>query len=171
MSLKGSLKSFNQNRGFGFITASDGKEYFFHRSDIVGKPPKEGDSLSFDIAASQKHPDKMEAKSVTGGTAGGNTQGTVKWFNEMKGYGFIEKDDKAYFVHASDVVGGTPVEGDTVWFDVAPDENKNSEKMCAKNVVGGSGVSGGGGKGWGKGMWWMPPWAFKGFGKGWGGKW
>ena len=32
-------------------------------------------------------------------------QGTVKWFNESKGYGFIESDGKDLFVHFSEIQG------------------------------------------------------------------
>ena len=31
-------------------------------------------------------------------------QGTVKWYNEKKGYGFIEKDnDEEFFMHSSNI--------------------------------------------------------------------
>ncbi len=34
------------------------------------------------------------------------SQGTVKWFNEQKGFGFISSEDgKDYFVHHSSIVG------------------------------------------------------------------
>lgn len=33
------------------------------------------------------------------------TRGTVKWFNEGKGFGFIESDGKDYFVHFSAIQG------------------------------------------------------------------
>lgn len=32
-------------------------------------------------------------------------QGTVKWFNESKGFGFIESGGKDYFVHFSAIQG------------------------------------------------------------------
>lgn len=46
--------------------------------------------------------------------------GTVKWFNESKGYGFISREDGAdLFVHFSNIVGGgfrTLKEGQAVTF-------------------------------------------------------
>ena len=32
--------------------------------------------------------------------------GTVKWFNDTRGFGFIESDGKDYFVHYSAIKGG-----------------------------------------------------------------
>jgi len=50
------------------------------------------------------------------------TNGIVKWFNEKKGYGFIEKEDGGdVFVHHSDIEGSgfkTLADGDRVTFDV-----------------------------------------------------
>jgi len=49
-------------------------------------------------------------------------QGTVKWFNEAKGFGFIEQEDgKDVFVHYSAIQGSgfkTLNEGDKVEFEV-----------------------------------------------------
>ncbi len=64
--------------------------------------------------------------------------GTVKWFNSQKGYGFITNDatNEDVFVHFSAVnVEGfkTLEEGQKVTFDVEPDP-KNSAKMRAVNV-------------------------------------
>jgi cold shock protein len=55
---------------------------------------------------------------------GGSTvaQGTVKWFNDSKGFGFIEQEDgEDVFVHFSAVQGEgfkTLAEGDRVEFEI-----------------------------------------------------
>ncbi len=53
-------------------------------------------------------------------------QGTVKWFNEKKGFGFIEKDGGGdIFVHFSAIQAGgfkTLREGQRVTFDVSEGE-------------------------------------------------
>lgn len=51
------------------------------------------------------------------------TQGTVKWFNEDKGFGFIAPDEgtKDVFVHYSEISGGgfrTLTENQRVQFEV-----------------------------------------------------
>jgi len=50
-------------------------------------------------------------------------KGTVKWFNESKGFGFITQDDGGadVFAHYSEIKGDgfkTLIEGDAVSFDV-----------------------------------------------------
>jgi CspA family cold shock protein len=49
-------------------------------------------------------------------------KGTVKWFNEAKGYGFITRDNGPdVFVHYKNIVGDgfrTLTEGDAVTFEV-----------------------------------------------------
>lgn len=47
-------------------------------------------------------------------------RGKVKWFNEDKGFGFIESSGKDYFVHFSAIQGGfkTLPEGAKVLFKV-----------------------------------------------------
>ena len=65
-------------------------------------------------------------------------KGTVKWFNESKGYGFIAKDDGGddVFVHFSSIIADgfkTLSEGQRVMFDVEKDP-RNSSKLRAANV-------------------------------------
>ena len=64
------------------------------------------------------------------------TTGTVKWFNEAKGFGFITPQDgsKDCFVHHSAIQGKgfkTLAEGEKVEFDVV--DGKNGP--AAENVV------------------------------------
>ena len=64
--------------------------------------------------------------------------GTVKWFNDDKGFGFISNDDGSgdVFVHFSAIQSEgfkTLAEGQKVTFDSEVDP-KNSSKMCAVNV-------------------------------------
>lgn len=64
--------------------------------------------------------------------------GTVKWFNSEKGYGFISNDNGGddVFVHFSAIVGDgykSLQEGQKVTFDTEPDP-KDSRKLRAVNV-------------------------------------
>jgi CspA family cold shock protein len=47
-------------------------------------------------------------------------KGTVKWFNDRKGFGFIEgKDEKDIFVHKNSLAEGTYIsDGDQVEYEV-----------------------------------------------------
>jgi CspA family cold shock protein len=65
--------------------------------------------------------------------------GTVKWFNAQKGYGFItnEGTGEDVFVHFSAIMSDgykTLEEGQKVTFDIEQDP-KNSSKLRAANVV------------------------------------
>jgi len=63
------------------------------------------------------------------------SEGTVKWFNSRKGYGFIATTDgNDVFVHYSNIAGDgykTLAEGDSVSFDIVEGE----KGLRAQNVV------------------------------------
>lgn len=66
--------------------------------------------------------------------------GTVKWFNSEKGFGFITSDDGGddVFVHFSAIVSEgfkSLTEGQRVSYNTEPDP-KNSHKRRAVNVCG-----------------------------------
>ena len=51
-SVKGTIKRLVSDKGFGFVAAQDGTEYFFHQSACTGvrfDELREGQSVSFEI--------------------------------------------------------------------------------------------------------------------------
>lgn len=51
----GTVKFFNESKGFGFITPDDGgKDVFVHANGLDGLQIDEGDSVSFDVEEGQK---------------------------------------------------------------------------------------------------------------------
>ena len=58
-------------------------------------------------------------------------EGTVKWFNPQKGFGFIEVEDgKDVFVHQSEIASGYINDGDKVEFEI----EETDRGLNAKNV-------------------------------------
>jgi len=56
---RGTVKWFNDARGFGFITNEDGSDVFVHHSAIQGdgfKSLAEGENVSFDVVSGPKGP-------------------------------------------------------------------------------------------------------------------
>lgn len=55
--VKGTVKFFNESKGFGFITPEDGqKDYFVHSSEVQNGMLYENDSVEFEIGESDKGP-------------------------------------------------------------------------------------------------------------------
>jgi len=53
--MKGTVKFFNEEKRFGFITGEDGKEYFVHQSGIKdGARITQSDSIEFDTEQGDK---------------------------------------------------------------------------------------------------------------------
>ncbi|OPZ60961.1 MAG: Cold shock-like protein CspLA [Deltaproteobacteria bacterium ADurb.Bin510] len=63
----GTVKWFNEEKGYGFITADGGKDVFVHYSAIQGtgfRKLDEGDRVTFDITEGQKGPQASNVKKV-----------------------------------------------------------------------------------------------------------
>lgn len=55
--MNGTVKFFNEQKGFGFISADDGKEYFVHQSGLAeGVTLRENDAVSFDVEEGDRGP-------------------------------------------------------------------------------------------------------------------
>ena len=57
--MQGKVKKFNKEKGFGFITLEDGKDVFFHYSQLMMdgfKTVDEGEDVEFDIVETDRGP-------------------------------------------------------------------------------------------------------------------
>jgi CspA family cold shock protein len=68
MRTKGTVKWFNDSKGFGFITREDGgKDCFVHHTAISGsgfKSLREGQKVEFDVVEGQKGPAAQNVTAV-----------------------------------------------------------------------------------------------------------
>ena len=64
---KGTVKWFNDSKGFGFINQEDGTDIFVHFSAIQAegfKTLSEGDQVEFDVTKGQKGPSAANVRKV-----------------------------------------------------------------------------------------------------------
>ena len=64
---KGTVKWFNAEKGFGFITSEEGKDLFVHFSEIQKdgfKTLEEGEQVTFDVKEGQKGPQAANVVTV-----------------------------------------------------------------------------------------------------------
>ena len=67
--MKGKIAKLIRDRGFGFISAEEGKEIFFHRSSLQGvdfNALEEGNSVEFETESGPKGMRAINVKKVEG---------------------------------------------------------------------------------------------------------
>ena len=66
--IQGTVKWFNESKGYGFITPEDGgQDLFVHFSEIQGegyKTLREGDKVNFDKGQGQKGPQAIKVEKI-----------------------------------------------------------------------------------------------------------
>ena len=65
--MNGTVKWFNAEKGFGFITSEEGKDLFVHFSEIQKdgfKTLEEGEKVTFDVKEGQKGPQAANVVTV-----------------------------------------------------------------------------------------------------------
>ena len=63
--IKGTVKFFNLNKGFGFITGDDGKDYYVNESSLKEDVAiKAGDGVSFKVVQEAQGPKAEEVKKI-----------------------------------------------------------------------------------------------------------
>lgn len=58
----GTVKFFNGEKGFGFITPDSGADLFFHISEVQGQQPRDGDKVEFEVGQGKKGPCAVSVK-------------------------------------------------------------------------------------------------------------
>jgi len=64
---QGTVKWFNESKGYGFVTADEGRDVFVHYSAILGdgfKTLAEGQKVSFDIVNGEKGPQASNVSKI-----------------------------------------------------------------------------------------------------------
>jgi CspA family cold shock protein len=63
--MKGTVKWFNDRKGFGFIEGEDEKDIFVHRNSLTeGTYLNDGDEVEYEVGSSDKGPQAINVKKL-----------------------------------------------------------------------------------------------------------
>ncbi|OLP76777.1 hypothetical protein AK812_SmicGene43246 [Symbiodinium microadriaticum] len=144
----GTVKAINE-KGFGHIASEAmtriyGKDIFAHRTSIEEAKVAAGQAVSFSVSPGPKGAHAIHIQAFDEGSAASSYSGTVKAFNDAKGWGFIDSAAakgvflSEIFLHKNELAGSVNV-GDQVQFTV----DVSNGRATAKNVTVQSALGGG----------------------------
>ena len=127
----GTVAWYEPTKGYGFIAPDAGRDQIFvHSSAIVGGGViSEGQRVAFLVVDGEKGPQAdhlLPLGPEAARQASDGADGTVSWYDDEKGFGFVVPDSggEDVFVHVKSLLGGLTglSEGDRVTYDVAAGE-------------------------------------------------
>jgi len=146
----GIVNWYEPTKGYGFVTPDDGGvEIFVHSSAIVGGGViSEGQRVAFMVVDGEKGPQAdhlLPLAAEAARPASDGADGTVSWFDDTKGFGFIAPDSGGgdLFVHVNALGPGLTSlsEGARVTYDVV-DGDKGPNARDVRLVRGSGGARG-----------------------------
>lgn len=153
----GTVSWYEPTKGYGFVTPDDGRaEIFVHSSAIVGGGViSEGQRVAFLVVEGERGPQAahllpLGAQAGRSAVPSDGADGTVSWYDDTKGFGFIAPDGGGdnVFVHASALGPGMTgfVEGARVAYDVVEGDRGPSARNLRLVRGSGSGRPAAGGR-------------------------
>ncbi|OCI29446.1 cold-shock protein [Oerskovia enterophila] len=150
MGVLGTVNWYEPTKGYGFVTPDDDRtEIFVHSSAIVGGGViSEGQRVAFLVVDGEKGPQAdhlLPLRAEAARPASDGADGTVSWYDDIKGFGFIAPDSGGddVFVHVKALGSGLTElsEGDRVTYDVVDgDKGPNARNVqLARGSGGGHG--------------------------------
>jgi CspA family cold shock protein len=115
--VKGTVRRYLPEKRYGFVLSEAGDvEVFFHLSVFSGPtavPPLTGEAVEYELEEGAG----TRAVSVIRCDTPLHLEGTVTSYDPVRGYGFLMTDRGGYYLHKSEVIGGSiPAVGSVVHF-------------------------------------------------------